>query len=55
MWLRAPATLMAHQISLEELCRAVGQEEQAESLCALSFFPVIDIWAVEEISSEGKD
>lgn len=53
-WPSAPRTPMAPHISLEELCRALGQEEQAEALCVLPFFPGIDSWAVEEGSSEGK-
>lgn len=53
-WSKASKNPVALQISLEELCRALGQEEQAETLCALPFFPRIDSWAVEEGSSEGK-
>lgn len=50
----SPATTMAPHIFLKDLCRALGQEEQAEAPCALPFFPGIDSWAVEEGSSEEK-
>lgn len=46
---------MASQISMEGLYGALRQEEWAEALCTLPFFPRIDSWAVEEESSERKN
>lgn len=53
-WPRAPEITVSPQISLRELCGALGQEKQAASPCALPFFPGINSWAVEEASSERK-